>query len=95
MKWFVGIGVLGGLALITAGVASMRTGWTLPWSRRVTRPSVYGLGTLLVGVACVVQGALYFRILPSPPWEVRFFGLDVLVFSGLILIGVSQMQRRR
>ncbi|MFE5025627.1 hypothetical protein ACFRAO_20410 [Streptomyces sp. NPDC056656] len=94
MEWFIGIGVLGGLALITAGAASMRTGWTPPWSR-VTRPSVYGLGTLLVGVPCVVQGLFYFRTLPSPPWEVRFFGLNVLVFSGLILIGVSQMRRRR
>ncbi|WP_327248253.1 hypothetical protein [Streptomyces sp. NBC_01320] len=98
MAWFIGAGMLGGLLLIALGTASIRTGWTLPWvGHRVTRPSVYGLGALLVGVPCVMQGLFYFGIAPIPSWEVRFFGANALTLSGLVLIGVGQMRpwRRR
>ncbi|WP_223280852.1 hypothetical protein [Streptomyces antnestii] len=95
MEWVVGTGMLAGLLLIASGTASMRTGWVPPWARRrVTRPSLYGLGAVLVGVPCVVQGLFYFRILASPSWEVRFVAQNALMFSGLILIGVGQMRRR-
>lgn len=98
MEWVVGSGMLGGLLLIALGTASIRTGWTLPRvGRRVTRPSIYGLGVLLAGVPCVIQGLFYFRIVPSPSWEIHFFGANALVISGLVLMGVGQMlpPRRR
>ncbi|MEU2930785.1 hypothetical protein ABZ636_38125 [Streptomyces sp. NPDC007251] len=96
MEWLVGMGMLGGLLLIALGAASIRTGWTLPFMvRRVTRPSVYGLGALLLGASCVVQGLFYFAIVPIPSWELRFFGANALLFSGLVLIGVGQMRPSR
>ncbi|WSQ12873.1 hypothetical protein OG604_36725 [Streptomyces sp. NBC_01231] len=98
MEWVVGSGMVLGLPAIALGVASMRAGWTLPWvRRRVTRPRVYGIGALLVGATCVIQGLFYFHVVPKPSWEFQFFGTNALLFSGLILMGVSQMgpSRRR
>ncbi|MET9793330.1 hypothetical protein [Streptomyces canus] len=96
MEWVVGSGMVLGLLAVALGVASMRTGWTLPWvRRRVTRPRIYGLGGLLVGAPCVIQGLFYFHVVPSPSWEFRFFGTNALMFSGLILMGVSQMRSSR
>ncbi|MEU6661965.1 hypothetical protein [Streptomyces sp. NPDC046821] len=95
MEWIVGIGMLFGLLCIIAGIAALRTGWAPRWMRRhVTRPSLYGLGLLLVGLPVFVQGFFYFHLVASPSWEVRFFGLNAFLFSGLILIGVGQMRRR-
>ncbi|MFF0095117.1 hypothetical protein ACFYSF_35000 [Streptomyces canus] len=97
MEWVVGSGMVLGLLAVALGVASMRTGWTLPWvRRRVTRPRIYGLAGLLTGAPCVIQG-FYFHVVPSPSWEFRFFGTGAFMFSGLILMGVSQMRswRRR
>lgn len=59
------------------------------------RPRVYGLGALLVGVPCVIQGSFYFHFVPRPPWEFGFFGTNALMFSGLILMGVGQMRPSR
>lgn len=93
MEWVVGSGMFLGLLAVVLGVASMRTDWSLPWARRrVTRPRVYGLGALLVGAPCVIQGLFYFRFVPEPSWELRFLGTNALMFSGLILMGVSQMR---
>lgn len=92
MEWVVGSGVLGGLLLIALGTASIRTGWTLPGvGRHVTRPSIYGLGALFVGAPCVIQGLFYFRIVPTPSWEIHFFGANALLLSGLVLMGLGQM----
>ncbi len=96
MEWVVGSGMFLGLLAVALGVASMRTGWALPWvRRRVSRPRVYGLGALLVGATCVIQGLFYFRFVPKPSWEFQFFGTNALMFSGLILMGVSQMRPSR
>jgi hypothetical protein len=39
MEWVVGSGMVLGLLAVAAGMASIRTGWTLPWvRRRVTHP---------------------------------------------------------
>ncbi|MEU8831724.1 hypothetical protein [Streptomyces sp900116325] len=96
MEWVVGSGMFLGLLAIALGLVSIRTGWTLPGGRRrVTRPRIYGLGALLVGAPCVIQGLFYFHFVPSPSWEFRFFGTNVLMFSGLILMGVSQMRPSR
>ncbi|WSQ15238.1 hypothetical protein OG604_50350 [Streptomyces sp. NBC_01231] len=82
MEWVVGSGMVLGLLAIPLGVASMRAGWTLPWVRpRVTRPRVYGLGALLVGATCVIQGLFYFRVVPKPSWEFQFFGTNAFLFS--------------
>ncbi|KUO14405.1 hypothetical protein, partial [Streptomyces dysideae] len=83
MEWVVGVGVLLGLLALGMGVASIRTGWTLPWAwGRVQRPRVYGAGALLVGTSCVTQGLFYFGILPVPSWEFRFFSMNALMLSG-------------
>ena len=96
MEWVVGSGMVLGLLAVALGVASMRTGWTLPWvRRRVTRPRIYGLAGLLMGAPCVIQGVFYFHVVPSPSWEFRFFGTNALMFSGLILMGVSQIRPSR
>jgi hypothetical protein len=96
MAWVAGFGMVLGLLAIALGTASIRTGWTLPWvRRRVTRPWIHGLGAFLVGASCVVQGLFYFRIVPSPSWEVRFFATNALTFSGLILIGAAHVLATR
>jgi hypothetical protein len=96
MKWVVGSGMVMGLPAVALGVASVRTGWTLPWERRrVTRPRVYGIAGLLVGAPCLIQGLFYFHVVPSPSWEFRFFGTNALMLSGLILMGLSQMRPSR
>ncbi|GAA5707359.1 hypothetical protein Save01_08222 [Streptomyces avermitilis] len=93
MDWFVGLGMVLGVLAIALGTVSIRTGWTLSWARRhVARPRVYGLGGLLVGTPCTVQGLFYFGIVPSPSWEIRFFSMNVLLLSGLVLLGVGQMR---
>ncbi len=93
MKWVVGIGMFLGLLIFALGVASIRTGWTLPWARRhVRHPRVYGTGALLVGTSCVLQGLFYFGVLPVPSWEVRFFSMNALMLTGLVLIAVGQMR---
>ncbi|MDT0484681.1 hypothetical protein [Streptomyces doebereineriae] len=95
MEWVVASGMVLGLLAVTLGMAAIRTGWTLPWvRRRVTRPRIYGLAGLLVGALCVIQGLFYFHVVPSPSWEFRFFGTGAVMFSGPILMGVSQMRRR-
>ncbi|MFH8935394.1 hypothetical protein [Streptomyces griseosporeus] len=98
MGWTVAGGMVFGVLLVALGVAALRTGWTLPWARgRVTRMRMYGWGAVLVGVNPVVQGLFYFRIAPDLSWNVRFFSMNALLFTGLLLIGVSQMRlpRRR
>ncbi|MET9461040.1 hypothetical protein ABZY05_39340 [Streptomyces canus] len=96
MEWVVGSGMVLGLLAVTLGVASMRTGWTLPWvRRRVTRPRIDGLAGLLVGALCVIQRLFYFHVVPSPSREFRFFGTGALMFSVPILLGVSQMRPSR
>ncbi|MFI2347939.1 hypothetical protein ACH492_13020 [Streptomyces sp. NPDC019443] len=96
MEWVAGCGMVLGLLAIALGTASIRTGWTLPWvRRRVTRPRIHGLGALLVGAPCVMQGLFYFRIVPSPSWEIRFFATNALTFSGLILIGAAHVLTTR
>jgi hypothetical protein len=87
---------LGGLLAVALGVVSMRTGWTLPWvRRRVTRPRIYGLAGLMMGALCVIQGLFCFHVVPSASGEFRFFGTGALMFSGLLLLGVSQMRSSR
>lgn len=92
MAWFVGVGMVLGALLIACGIASLRTGWVPPWvRRRVTRPRLFGLGALLVGVPEVVQGPLYFQNAFGLSWEVRFLGCNVLTFAGLALLAAGQL----
>ncbi|MFF0597966.1 hypothetical protein [Streptomyces antibioticus] len=96
MAWIVGTGMLLGLLAIVAGSVTLATGWTVPTARRhVTRPRLHGFGALFMGTSLVLQSLLYFRILPSVSWEARFFGSNALLFSGLLLIGLSQSPLRR
>lgn len=96
MEWVVGVGLFLGLLIFALGVASIRTGWTLPWARRhIRHPRVYGAGALLMGTSFVLQGLFYFGVLPVPSWEVRFFSMNALMFSGLVLLGVGQLPARR
>ncbi|MFF4551222.1 hypothetical protein [Streptomyces sp. NPDC001435] len=92
MKWFVGVGMTLGLALVVYGALCMRTGWAFPWARsRVTRPWAHGLGAVFIGVPCLVQGLFYFGITPSLSWEIRFFGSNAFTLAGLGPLAVSQM----
>ncbi|MFD7872532.1 hypothetical protein ACFV5G_00120 [Streptomyces sp. NPDC059766] len=98
MEWVVGIGLVLGLLFMALGVASIRTGWTLPWARRhVRHHRVYGTGALLMGASCVLQGLFYFGALPTPSWEVRFFAANALLITGILLLGAGQLlpARRR
>jgi hypothetical protein len=96
MNWVVGVGIVVGLLAMAAGTIALRTGRTVPWlRRRVVRPRIHGLGALLVGTPGVVQGLFYFQVLPSPSWEIRFFGGNALLFGGLLLIGLGQTLRPR
>jgi hypothetical protein len=84
--------MLMGLLAIALGIVTLRTGWILPTARRhVTRPRLHGLGALATGASPFVQGLFYFRILPSASWELRFFGGNALLFTGLLLIATSQL----
>lgn len=88
--------MLMGLLAITVGLVTLRTGWLLPPARRsVTRPRLHGLGGLLLGMSLVLQGLFYFSILPSVSWEIRFFGGNALLFTGLLLISSGQLMARR
>jgi hypothetical protein len=81
-----------GLLAIASGIVTLRTGWILPTARRhVTRPRLHGLGALATGASPLIQGLFYFRILPSPSWEIRFFGGNALLFTGLLLISASRL----
>ncbi|MFE5198693.1 hypothetical protein ACFQ93_34080 [Streptomyces sp. NPDC056601] len=81
-----------GLLAIALGIVTLRTGWILPTARRhVTRPRLHGLGALLTGASVVLQSLFYFRLLPSVSWEARFFSGNALLFSGLLLIVLSQL----
>ncbi|MGW3246026.1 hypothetical protein [Streptomyces sp. NPDC001070] len=91
MNWVVGTGIVVGLPAMTAGAIALRTGRTVPWLRRkVLRPRIHWLGALLVGTPSVVQGLFHFQVLPGPYWEIRFFGGNALLFSGLLLMGLGQ-----
>ncbi|MFF7492984.1 hypothetical protein [Streptomyces rubiginosohelvolus] len=92
MAWVVGTGAFLGLLAIALGIVALRTGWILPTARRhVTRPKLHGLGALLMGASPLLQSLFYFRILPSVSWEVRFFGGNVFLLAGLLLIALSQL----
>ncbi|WP_406416017.1 hypothetical protein [Streptomyces sp. NBC_00842] len=84
--------MLMGLLWIALGIVTLRTGWILPTARRhVTRPQLHGLGALATGASPLMNGLFYFRILPSASWDVRFFGGNALLFTGLLLIATSQL----
>ncbi|WP_327269326.1 hypothetical protein OG233_18920 [Streptomyces sp. NBC_01218] len=92
MAWVVGAGGFLGLLVIALGIVALRTGWILPTTRRhVTRPRLYGLGGLLTGASVLVQSLLYFGILPSVAWDVRFYGGIAFLLAGLFLIALSQL----
>ncbi|MGW7264928.1 hypothetical protein [Streptomyces sp. NPDC054842] len=92
MDWVVGGGMLLGCLAIALGSIAVYSGWTPSWQRRrTTRPRVHGLGVLLVGTPCVLQGLFFFHLVPSPSWQVRFIGTNALLLSGLALITVGQM----
>ncbi|MEV0177469.1 hypothetical protein AB0I00_41020 [Streptomyces sp. NPDC050803] len=96
MDWVVGTGVVLGLLALATGAATIRTGWLPPLARRrVFRPRPYGTGAILVGASCVTQGLFYFEVLPVPSWEVRFFSMNALMLSGLVLIGFGQLSPGR
>ncbi|CAM5528059.1 hypothetical protein [Streptomyces pilosus] len=95
MVWVVGIGVLVGLLMVASGVGTLRTGWVVPSARRhVARPKLYGLGALLIGVSILLQGLMYFRVLPSVPPEARYVGGNALLLGGLLLVALSQPRQR-
>lgn len=94
MGWIIGFGMVVNLSLIVLGVVSVSTGWVLPWLRRhVTRPCVFGLGTLLMGVPGVVMGLYRFRfpLLPDVSWEVRHYSTTALLLCGLLFVGLGQL----
>ncbi|WP_445068363.1 hypothetical protein [Streptomyces sp. SAS_281] len=92
MAWVVGTGALLGLLAIAAGIVTLRTGWIVPIAQRhVTRQQLHGLGALLTGTSVVLQSLFYFRVLPNISWEARFLGGNALLFSGLVLIALSQL----
>ncbi|MFD8645518.1 hypothetical protein ACFV14_35020 [Streptomyces zaomyceticus] len=92
MAWVVGTGGFLGLLAIALGIVTLRTGWILPTARRhVIRHKLHGLGALLTGASALLQSLLYFHILPSVSWNVRFFGGNALLFAGLTLIALSQL----
>lgn len=95
MEWYVGAGMVLGVLLMAVGAAELWTARAPRWlHRRVGRPRLHGLGALLTATPCAVQGYFYFHILPSPSWEIRFFGGNALLFGGLLLMGLGQMLRR-
>ncbi|MEU2335576.1 hypothetical protein ABZ608_18615 [Streptomyces sp. NPDC013172] len=61
----------------------------------MTRPQLYGLGALLIGISLVSQSLFCFRVLPSVSWEARFFGGNALLLAGLLLIALSQLRGGR
>ncbi|TQK49840.1 hypothetical protein FBY35_0114 [Streptomyces sp. SLBN-118] len=85
----MGVAIVVGPLSMALGTASILTGWTWPWARRkVKKPRIYGLGALIVGTACLVQGLLHFRTTPTGPWEMRF--LNALVLCGLAVLAAGQ-----
>ncbi|WP_240658246.1 hypothetical protein [Streptomyces populi] len=96
MAWVVGTGLFLGLLAIALGFVTLRTGWILPTARRhVTKPQLHGLGGMFTGSSVVLQGLFYFRVLPSVSWEARFFLGNALLFTGLLLIVLSQLLSSR
>lgn len=90
--WVVGAGMLLGVAAITLGVVTFRTGWVPPWQRHhVTRPRLLGVGAVLTGLGVFLPGLVYFGVVPDPSWEARFFGQNALILAGLACIGASQL----
>ncbi|MGW2821712.1 hypothetical protein ACWC24_11985 [Streptomyces sp. NPDC001443] len=92
MEWVVGVGMVLGLLFMALGVASIRTGWTLPWARRhVRHPRLYGTGALLMGMSCVLQGLFFFDALPTLSWEARFLSGNGLLLGGMLVLAASQL----
>ncbi|MFJ9635180.1 hypothetical protein [Streptomyces sp. NPDC101178] len=92
MAWVVGTNLLLGMLLIAMGTVTLRTGWIVPMARRhVTRPQLHGIGALLMGASLVLQSLLYFGALPSVPWATRFYGGNVLLLGGMLLLLASQL----
>ncbi|WP_448315342.1 hypothetical protein [Streptomyces sp. CO7] len=92
MAWVVGTGAFLGLLVLVSGIVTLRTGWIVPTARRhVTRPRLHGLGALLTGGSVVLQSLFHFRVLPGVSWDVRFFGGNALLFTGLLLIALGQL----
>ncbi len=90
MVWVVGVGALVGALAVAAGVATLRTGWILPTARRqVRRPRLHGYGAVCVGSSCLLQSAFYF--LPDISWNTRFFTGNAVLFTGLLLLLLSQL----
>jgi hypothetical protein len=95
VSWFAGVDVAVGLLALLAGAISLRTGRPLPGVRRpVRQPRLHGLGAVLIGVACLLQGFFHFGVIPSPSWEVRFFGANALLLCGLVLLMVDGFRSR-
>ncbi|MFG3101152.1 hypothetical protein ACGFZL_11630 [Streptomyces sp. NPDC048182] len=44
-----------GCVLTAAGCCSVLAGWTPPWLRNVTRPRLFGVWSLCLGLFCVTQ----------------------------------------
>ncbi|MEU3973570.1 hypothetical protein [Streptomyces bacillaris] len=87
MAWVVGANALLGVLAIALGTVTLRTGWVLPTARRhVTRPRLHGVGVLFIGASLLLQSLLYFEILPSVSWEVRFYGGNTLLLGGMLLL---------
>ncbi|MBG7702389.1 hypothetical protein HCJ76_30980 [Streptomyces sp. MC1] len=96
MSWFAGFDMVVGVVALVFGSVSLRTGRALPGGRRrVRQPRLQGLGAALIGVACLLQGFFHFGLTPSPSWEVRFFGANTLILSGLVLLMAGGLRRRR
>ncbi|MFF3013298.1 hypothetical protein [Streptomyces sp. NPDC057939] len=92
MAWLVATGMVVGLAAVVLGIMALRTGWILPTARHhVTRPPLHGLGAVLAGASPLLQGLHHFGLLPGLSWEVRFFGGNALLLSGMLLIALAQL----
>ncbi|MFJ8857069.1 hypothetical protein ACIRD8_01420 [Streptomyces sp. NPDC102451] len=92
MAWVAATGMLIGLLAIALGISTLRTGWILPPARgHVTRPRLCGLDALLTGASVLLQCLVQFHILPGVSWEVRFFGGNALLLSGLLLTALSHL----
>ncbi|MEU8764460.1 hypothetical protein [Streptomyces sp. NPDC048659] len=95
MGTFIGVVIVAlGIAMLTGGIAAIRTGWLFPFQYRwVRRPAVQGWAQVLMGTAFLVQGGTLLLAGEDVRQAGSLVGMGVLI-AGLALSTVAQMWKR-
>ncbi|MFD4370986.1 hypothetical protein [Streptomyces sp. NPDC058486] len=90
MDWYILPGAFA-LLLAAGGVATLRTGFVLPWlRRRVQRVAVYGWAQLIMAGSFALQSAAGFAGDPAARSAVGIVALLALL-AALVLLLVAQL----